>query len=68
MYKLKTVVVINNNWPFWTLLILAIGVLAMSQRSAMLKTALIFEDQAKIFDDAVKLLRCSEDYFPFIPP
>lgn len=67
-YKLKIVVVIKNNWHFWTLLILGIWVLAMSQKTAMLKTALISEEQARIFDVAVKLLRCSGDCFPFIPP
>lgn len=70
MYKLKIVVVINDNWYFWTLLILRIQVPHMSQKAVMLKTALSFEEQAEFHavDDAVKFLRGCMDCFPFLPP
>lgn len=48
MYKLKIAVVINDNWHFWTLLILGIQVPPMSQKAVMLKTALTrAEEQAE---------------------
>lgn len=70
MYKLKIVVVINNNWHFWTLLRLGIQVPAVSQWRVMLKTALTFEEQAELhaLDDAVKFLRASVHCFLFLPP